>query len=125
MLAQSGGWTMRGIEQQCLVRTANEASELVNAALADGAVRAPLRCECGDPGCTTLVAPTHAEYEAVRARGSHFIITLDHENPEVSWVLSEGDRYAVIDVVAGDARHVVLARNPRNAWLVRCEGGSQ
>ena len=117
MLAQSGGWMVRGVEQQCLVRVANEASERANTSLAAGAVRTLLRCECGDPGCATLIAPTHAEYEAVRASGSQFIITVDHENPEVAWVLSEGDRYAVIDVVAGDARHAVLARNPRHTWV--------
>jgi hypothetical protein len=117
MLAQSHGWTVRGVEQQCLVRDANEVSERANTSLAPGGVRGLLRCECGDPGCSTLVAPTHAEYEAVRARGSHFIITLDHEDPEVAWVLSEDDRYAVIDVVAGDARHAVMVHNPRHAWV--------
>jgi hypothetical protein len=120
MLALCDGWMVRGVEQQCLVRDANEVSERANMTIASDGLRALLRCECGDPGCATLVAPTHAEYEAVRARGSHFIITLDHEDPEVAWVLSEGDGYAVIDVVAGDARHAVMAHNPRHAW-----GGSQ
>jgi hypothetical protein len=99
--------------QQCLVRDANELAERRNAALAAGADRASLRCECGDPGCRACVSPTHAEYEAVRDYGSRFVIGLNHENPESAWVLSENPRFAVIDVVAGDARYVVLARNPR------------
>ncbi len=59
---------------------------------------------------------THAEYEAVRAYGSRFLIEPNHENPESSWVLCENARFAVIDVVAGDALYHVLARNPRHAW---------
>ena len=101
--------------QQCLVRDANETAEGMNVARASGAERSALRCECGDERCEAPVAPTHSEYEAVRFYGSHFIIGIDHENPESSWVLSENPRFAVIDVVAGDARYQVLARNPRNA----------
>jgi hypothetical protein len=60
---------------------------------------------------------THAEYEAVRVYGSRFVIGVDHENPESACVLSENARFGVIDVVAGDARHQVLRRNPRHAWV--------
>jgi hypothetical protein len=101
--------------QQCLVRDANETAERLNAALAAGVARAALRCECGDMACLAPVAMTHAEYEAVRFYGSRFVIGVNHENPENAWVLSENPRFAVIDVVAGDARYQVLARNPRNA----------
>jgi hypothetical protein len=131
MLAQPDGWMVRGVEQQCLVRTANEAAEQANLSRPSGAERTLLRCECGDPGCATLVAPTHAEYESVRARGSQFIITLDHENPETVWVLSEGERFAVVDVVARDARRAVMLRNPRHTWVAvseveeRRRGGSR
>jgi hypothetical protein len=104
-------------EQQCLVRDANEAAEHLNAALVTGAARIALRCECGDPACLARVSPTHAEYEAIRVYGSRFVIGLNHENPESAWVLSENTRFGVIDVVAGDARHRVLTRNPRHTWV--------
>jgi hypothetical protein len=42
---------------------------------------------------------------------------VNHENPESAWVLRENEHFAVIDVVAGDARYHVLARNPRHAWV--------
>jgi hypothetical protein len=64
------------------MRDENEAIELLNAALAAGAVRLALRCECGDPACLARVSLTHAEYEAVRAYGSHFVVGVNHENPE-------------------------------------------
>ena len=110
---QIGARAPREAEQQCLVREANEAAERLNAALTASAARAALRCECGDEACLAPVSLTHAEYEAVRAYGSRFVVGINHENPESAWVLSENPRFAVIDVVAGDARYQVLARNPR------------
>jgi hypothetical protein len=104
-------------EQQCLIRDANEAVERSNAALTEGIARLALRCECGDPVCQEHVSLTHAEYEAVRAYGSRFVVGVNHENPENTWVLSENPGYAVVDVVAGDARYQVLARNPRHMWV--------
>ena len=107
----------REAQQQCLARTSNEATELLNQELSAGERRASLRCECGDPSCEEHLEATHAEYEAVRAFGSRFVIVLDHENPETSCVLCENPRFAVIDVVAGPARYRVLADNPRHNWV--------
>ena len=107
----------REAEQHCLVREANEEVERVNVALTRGAERVALRCECGDPCCQAHVALSHVEYEAVRAYGSRFLVNLNHENPESAWVLCENERFAVIDIVAGDIRYQVRARNPRHAWV--------
>lgn len=107
------------VGRQCVIRDANELLELANAALAPCAVRGLLRCECDDPACEAQVAATHAEYEAVRASGSRFLVAVDHENPVNACVVSEDDRHAVVDVVVGDARYAVLARNPRHAWVER------
>jgi len=107
----------READQQCLIRDANEAIERLNIKLKTDAARLELRCECGDPACLERIIPTHAEYEAVRAYGSRFLVNVNHENPESAWVLSENERFAVIDIVAGDIRYQVLARNPRHAWV--------
>jgi hypothetical protein len=104
-----------------VTREANEAVERMNTTQGE-ALRFTLRCECGDPACVAPVALTRDEYEAVRAYGSRFLIEPNHENPESSWVLSENARFAVIDVVAGDARYHVQARNPRHAWTDAPEG---
>jgi hypothetical protein len=117
MPRQMGSHALREAEQQCLVRDANEAAEQLNVGLIKGDTRVALRCECGDPTCLARLSLTHAEYEAVRAFGSRFVIGLNHENPESAWVLRENARFGVIDVVAGDARHRVMTRNPRHAWV--------
>jgi len=108
-------------EQQCVVREANEAVSVLHMALAAGAQRLALRCECGDAGCVACVSLTRGEYEAVRAYGSHFAVGVNHENPEDACVLSESARFEVIDVIGGDSRYHVLARNPRHAWSERSE----
>jgi hypothetical protein len=107
----------READQQCLIRDANEAIERLNIKLMTGAARLELRCECGDPACLVRVQPTHTEYEAVRAYGSRFMVRPNHENPETASVVSENIRFAVIDVVAGDARYQALARHTRHAWV--------
>jgi hypothetical protein len=117
MPRQMGSHALREAEQQCLVRDANEAAELLNAALVTETTRVGLRCECGDPACLARLCLTHSEYEAVRVYGSRFVIGLNHENPESACVLSENAHFGVIDVVAGDARYQVLTRNPRHAWV--------
>lgn len=112
----------REAEQQCVVREANEAVSLLRRTPGAGAQaqRLALRCECGDAGCVACVSLTRAEYEAVRAYGSHFAVGVNHENPEDACVLSETAQFEVIDVIGGDSRYHVLARNPRHAWS---EGG--
>ena len=112
----------READRQSVVREANEAIERANVALPAGADRLPLRCECGDPACVARIVPSHAEYEAVRGYGSHFVVDLNHENPESACVLREHDAFAVIDVVTAGARYVVLRRNPRHAGTAAGEG---
>jgi hypothetical protein len=107
----------REVDQQCRIRDANEVVERLNSALTACADQFAFRCECGDPACQARLSLTHAEYEAVRAYGSRFAVTVDHENPENACVLCENARYAVIDVIAGDARYQVMAHNPRHDWV--------
>lgn len=109
----------REAEQQCNVRVANEAVSVVHLTLAAGAERLALRCECGDAACAAPLSLTRAEYEAVRAYGSHFAVGVNHENPENACVLSENAYFEVIDVIARDSRYHVLARNPRHPWIER------
>jgi MFS family permease len=106
----------RGAEQRCLIRDANEAIEVSNVALEEGAARLAVRCECGDPACLACASLTHAEYEAARACGSHFAGGASHENGESACLRHENTHFAVIDVVVGDGRHQARVRDRRHAW---------
>ena len=115
----------REAAMQCITRDENETIERLNDRLAPGVSREALQCECGDPACRVRLTLTHAEYENVRAYGSRFLITVNHENPENTAVLSENARFAVIDVVAGVERQEARERNPRHAWVDSTDGSAQ
>jgi hypothetical protein len=119
MLSQPDGWTVLEMDRQCVVRTANEALELANECLPPLTARGLLQCECDDPACRVRIVATHAEYEAVRASGSQFMVAVDHENPENACVVGETARYSIVDVVVGAARYAARAKNPRHAWIER------
>ena len=70
-------------------------------------------CECSDEACTVVLTLTRDEYEGVRAEGTHFAIALNHENPEIDRVLSENERFAVVEKFLEMARNVVLETDPR------------
>ena len=103
-------------EQQCVVREANEAVSLLRRTPGAEAPEACPALRVRRCGCVACVSLTRAEYEAVRAYGSHFAVGVNHENPEDACVLSETAQFEVIDVIGGDSRYHVLARNPRHAW---------
>lgn len=74
-------------------------------------------CECGDPRCDRTVCVTIPEYESVRERPNHFLIVLNHENPEVEWVISETERFAVVETLTGEASKVALRTDPRSLYV--------
>ena len=49
-------------------------------------------CECGDATCVERIRLTRQEYEAVRDYSTRFAIAVDHENPEIDQLVTEGGR---------------------------------
>ena len=74
-------------------------------------------CECSDPRCDRTVRVTIREYESVRERPNHFLIVLNHENPEVECVVWETKRYAIVETLTGEASKVALRTDPRSLYL--------
>ena len=62
-------------------------------------------CECPGYTCTTRVALTPQQYEAVRANPTHFIVAPNKEHlvPDVELVIQQRERYWVIEKVGGGA----------------------
>jgi anti-sigma B factor antagonist len=98
--------------QQAAVRRQNERTERANRATGPQEP-VSLRCECGDLGCVDRVSLAHEQYEAVRARGSRFLVKTNHENPETSMVVCESERFGVIEVLTEEARSLALRSDPR------------
>jgi hypothetical protein len=72
-------------------------------------------CECGDGECARSISLTTAEYEFVRATSNRFAIAPNHENPECEVVVSECDRYAVVDKIEGWGLRISRETDPRSS----------
>lgn len=58
-------------------------------------------CECGDATCSDPIRLSIAEYEAVRARPTLFVIapSPEHVSPDVEEVVQREERYWVVEKV--------------------------
>jgi hypothetical protein len=66
---------------------------------------APYLCECDEPGCTTVVLLTAAEYEDVRSESRRFVVAPGHENPD-DRVLGRHEGSTVIEKTGEEGRLV-------------------
>jgi thermostable 8-oxoguanine DNA glycosylase len=98
-----------------------ELNERVNALAEDLSARGVIEpeeevgeyfCECGRDDCTEKIRMTRAEYEAVRASPLRFAIKPEHLIAEVERVVSQNERFAVIEKLVGE-RELVLENNAR------------
>ena len=94
-------------------RRRNEWIEETNDSYGDCAAADDYACECSDAGCTVTVSLTRVEYEAVRANGTHFAIAFNHENPLVDRVVSETERFAVVEKCFREGKKIAHESDPR------------
>jgi len=105
-------WRTHEVENEILRRTRNEWIEQTSDSFGANHIEEAYICECGDPDCTDNVSMTRVEYEAVRSVGSHFVIAVDHENPEIERVILENRRFTVVEKMMAAGRMSQKA-NPR------------
>jgi hypothetical protein len=109
-------WRCREAKEQARRRDTNESIERSIQSTGRGSANM-FFCECGDSHCDRTVCVTLQEYESVRERPNRFLIVLNHENPEVECVISESQRFAVIETLAGEASRVALRTDPRAPYV--------
>jgi hypothetical protein len=98
---------------ETLFRGVNERVREVKGDPGDLEERIRFVCECGREDCVDEVELTVAEYEAVRSVATQFVVKPGHELTEVERVLTENDRYSVVEKHEEEA---VIARrtDPRD-----------
>jgi hypothetical protein len=69
-------------------------------------------CECSNADCTFQVRATLAEYEAVRAHASRFLIAPSHSLPEIETVVERHDGWWVVEK-HGEPAELVEDLDPR------------
>jgi hypothetical protein len=70
-------------------------------------------CECAREECTERITIGIADYEAVRADATTFIVVPGHIEPDVERVVSSHDGYDVVAKI-GEAAVVAEIENPRD-----------
>jgi hypothetical protein len=108
-----GDWREREVRNEVHSRDRNE---WIETASTDYEALRPIEeyvCECSYRGCASILALTRDEYEGVRAEGTYFAIALNHENPEIDQIVSENERFAVVEKFLHMPRSVALATDPR------------
>lgn len=61
-------------------------------------------CECDDLACQAKLQVTRAEYEAVRAEPTHFIVDPGHPDPSVEHVVLTNERFLVVEKEGAPAK---------------------
>jgi len=102
----------RVARNEALSREVNEGLEEARISVSsDGFLR--MVCECGYRDCDLLLAITIQEYESVRQDGRRFIVAEEHVMPGMERVVSEHDRYVVVQKREGTPAAVAEATDPR------------
>ena len=106
-------WHDVAARRRTLVRDANEriSADSGTADQRDAGLR--LSCECDDPACRETVSLTKREYESVRAWPTRFLITTDHEDPQVEHLVAENPRFAIVETLPGVTSRIALRSDPR------------
>ena len=95
-------------------RSVNERiREIVGEQGADGHVYEFI-CECADTACLERVRLTIAEYEAIRASGTRFLLAEGHDIGAIETVVAETSAGIVVEKV-GVAAEIADALDPRAA----------
>jgi hypothetical protein len=99
-------------KNEALYRRVNERIESISDTIPRNERTMDFVCECDRRGCFEKVTAKRAEYEAVRAVGTHFIVHHGHLDPKVEHVVFSTDRFAVVEK-EGKAAREALAPDPR------------
>ena len=106
-------WRIEAVAIEVRTRDRNEWIEQATEEFGADHPDEPYVCECSFPGCDSLLELTRAEYEQVRTIGTHFAIARGHENPEIDRLISENERFAVVEKFQPDGRRMSLETDPR------------
>ena len=100
---------------EALYREVNERIAELAEEFSEGEVRNPVSfvCECDAADCAASIELTLAEYEAIRAEPTRFVVVPGHERPEIESVVERHAAYLVVEKREEDAAEVARETDPR------------
>jgi hypothetical protein len=108
-------WTDQEVRNETRSRERNEwIEEIRGVIVGDPVATETYVCECGDLTCRAQISLTRPEYEAVRGYATRFAIAIDHENPEIDQMVSEGSRFSVIQKIEGRPAQIARQTSARH-----------
>jgi hypothetical protein len=87
----------RNARTQVLYREVNEKIRTIQQSFGPSA-SIVVMCECGR-GCSLQVEVSAAEYARVRAESTYFLVTPEHEAPEVDRVVEDHGSWLLVEAV--------------------------
>jgi hypothetical protein len=97
---------------EALFREVNERIEDIGSTFAPDEERIEVLCECDNTACAEKISATRAEYEAIRAVATHFIVLPGHEDPDVENIALQNERFLVVEK-EGEAAQDAEESDPR------------
>ena len=106
-------WQREEVKNETRSRDVNESIQAATDVLGTLTSTDVYVCECGDAACQDPISLSRLEYEAVRAEATWFAIAVNHENPELDRVVTENDRFTVVEKWLREAAGIARRTNPR------------
>jgi hypothetical protein len=105
---------MRVGRNEVLFRQVNERLRELGEGFALVSEQAEFICECADSSCAERIQMSLATYEEVRADPKRFFVVRGHELPEFEKVVSENDRYVIVEKLPGGPAGIAIRDDPRS-----------
>jgi hypothetical protein len=108
----------RAAKNQALFRTVNERLEGLAETFQLTSDTASFACECADLSCVERIDLMFPEYEALRAEANRFAVLPGHVFRDVERIVSENERFAVVEKL-GEGAKIATQAHERSAALIR------
>jgi hypothetical protein len=101
-------------ENEVLFRGVNERLRELGRGFTAVTEEAEFVCECADTACIEHVRMPLATYEEIRSDPKRFFVIKGHEEPEYEQIISESDRYYVVEKLPGGPAGMAIRDDPRS-----------
>lgn len=71
-------------------------------------------CECANTSCAERVQMPLPKYEEIRTDPTRFFVLKGHEEPEYERIISENDRYYIVEKLPGGPAGIAIRDDPRS-----------
>ena len=100
-------------ENETIFRSVNERIEQLAGPQGNDGHIFEFLCECSNLDCTLRLPLTLAEYEAIRANPTVFVVAPGHDLPEIEEIISKTAAYQIVRK-QGEAAELAVDRDPRS-----------